>query len=227
MKTHFHILLLLLIALIGCKETKQDPATETAAGEPIEIHEKAEAGVASTDTTTTRSLTGTETSAVDHANIQATGGTSPQFLMESQQNQRRRVYQKITDLEEYKDFTQVSSQLLEETDKVLTLLQKGSIQVLALEQVIKTNSGKPNYTLLREVRISADKTVIFSEPVACEYARRPDIKFIFGIAKKQDKKYFDPDHIIKVWEVDVEKNTFRELEPRAVKCLNHWYGYEG
>ncbi len=141
--------------------------------------------------------------------------------------QNSKVYQKITDLQKYKDFNQLVGMVLEGTDKALVYLQKDSIQVLVLEQMIRNSTAKPSFSILDEVTVIADSSTLFSELAACKLINNPNDRFIFGIAKDQDKKYFDTDHLLKVWEVDLSVNAFKEIESEKVTCLNQWFGYDG
>ena len=137
------------------------------------------------------------------------------------------IYRKITDLDKYNGFTEIVGMVLDGTDKALSYIQKDSLQVLVLEQIIKDKSPKSKFKILDKVQIIADKTKLFSEPADCELIDNPEEKFIFGIINDQEKEYFDQDHILKVWKVDLTNNKFKEIDKEKVKCFNHWYGYDG
>ncbi|MDZ4146720.1 MAG: hypothetical protein U1C58_00400 [Flavobacteriaceae bacterium] len=142
------------------------------------------------------------------------------------ENEDQTVYRKITELDKYKGFTEIVGMVLDGTDKALSYLQKDSLQVLVLEQIIRDNPSKVNFKILDEVQLIADKSKLFSEPTDCKMADKSNEKFIFGIAKNQDKEYFDKDHILKVWKIDLTENKFIEIESEKVKCFNHWFGYD-
>ncbi|WP_179336282.1 hypothetical protein [Winogradskyella costae] len=136
------------------------------------------------------------------------------------------TFRKITELDKYKEFTEIVGMVLDGTDKALSYIQKDSIQVLILEQVIRDNTSKVKFEILDEVQLVADKSKLFSEPTDCKLTEEPDERFIFGIAKYQEKEYFDKDHILKVWKIDLTDNKFKEIKPEKVKCFNHWFGYD-
>jgi hypothetical protein len=141
-------------------------------------------------------------------------------------NSENSTYRKITDLDKYNGFSEIVGMVLDGTEKALSYIQKDSLQVLVLEQIIRDNSSKVNFKILDEVEIIADKSKLFSEPTDCKLTDKTDEKFIFGIAKNQDKEYFDKDHILKVWKIDLTENKFIEIESEKVKCFNHWFGYD-
>ena len=137
------------------------------------------------------------------------------------------VYRKITDLDKYNGFTEIVGMVLDGTEKSLSYIQKDSLQVLVLEQIIRDNSSKVNFKILDEVQLIADKSKLFSEPTDCELTENPNEKFIFGIVNDQDKEFFDNDHILKVWKVNLVENKFEEIDQKKVKCVNQWFGYDG
>lgn len=143
------------------------------------------------------------------------------------ENEDHTVYRKITELDKYKSFTAIVGMVLDGTDKSLSYIQRDSLQVLVLEQIIRDNPSKVKYKILDEVQFVADKSKLFSEPADCELTDNPDEKFIFGIVNDQDKEFFDKDHILKVWRVNLVENKFEEIDPERVKCLNQWFGYDG
>jgi hypothetical protein len=145
----------------------------------------------------------------------------------SKVNSENLTYRKITELIKYKGFTKIVGMVLDGTDKALAYIQKDSLQVLVLEQIIRDNSNQVKYEILDEVLIITDKTKLFSEPAHCELIDNPEEKFIFGIINNQEKEYFDNDHILKVWKVDLTDNKFREINKEKVKCFNHWFEYDG
>jgi len=142
-------------------------------------------------------------------------------------NSQNLTFRNITELNKYEGFTEIVGMVLDGTDKALAYIQKDSLQVLVLEQIIKDNSPKAKFKILDEVQIIADKTKLFSEPADCELIDNPEEKFIFGIINDQEKEYFDQDHILKVWKVDLTDNKFKEINKVKVKCINQWYGYDG
>lgn len=73
----------------------------------------------------------------------------------------------------------------------------------------------------------ADRSKLFSEPTTCKIIDGPDEKFVYGIAIDQDKEFFDNNHLIKVWVVNLKEGRFKEIEAAKVECYNHWFGYEG
>ncbi len=142
-------------------------------------------------------------------------------------NSQNLTFRNITELNKYDGFTEVVGMVLDGTDKALAYIQKDSLQVLVLEQIIKDNSPKAKFKILDEVQIIADKSKLFSEPADCEITEEPKEKFIFGIVNDQDKEYFEQDHILKVWKVDLTENKFKEIDKEKVKCFNQWFGYDG
>jgi hypothetical protein len=142
-------------------------------------------------------------------------------------NSQNVTFRNITELNKYEGFNEVVGMVLDGTDKAIEYIQKDSLQVLVLEQIIKDNSPKPKFKILDEVQIIADKTKLFSEPADCELIDNPEEKFVFGIINDQEKESFDQDYILKVWKVDLTDNKFKEIDKKKVKCLNRWYGYDG
>ena len=60
-------------------------------------------------------------------------------------NPENSVYRKITDLDKYNGFTEIVGMVLDGTEKSLSYIQKDSLQVLVLEQIIRDNSSKVNF----------------------------------------------------------------------------------
>ena len=197
MKLKNIIQILLLILALGCIEKKEKTLVESQS--KIDVKQKAES-----------KLNESETEDEVELNIKLSDTT----------------FRKITDLEKYKGFFKVVGMVLDGTDRTLVYLQKDSLQVLVLEQIIRNNTPKVKFRILDEVEIVADKSILFSEPTDCKLIDDPNKKFIFGLAKSQDKEFFDNDHILKVWEVDLTKDKFKEIESIKVKCFNHWFGYD-
>ncbi|MGG8496591.1 hypothetical protein ACQY1Q_09255 [Tenacibaculum sp. TC6] len=138
------------------------------------------------------------------------------------------VYQDITDLNEYKGFTKVLGMILDGTDKALVYIQKDNLQVLVLEQIIETDTSMPNFKILDKVEVTADSSKLFSELSECELINEGNNgEFIFGLVNNQEKEYFDTDHILNVWKIDLKNNKFKEIPSKEVKCLNQWFGYDG
>lgn len=135
------------------------------------------------------------------------------------------IFQDITELEKYKGFKQLSGQVLSGTDKVLLYLEKDNLKVLVLEKMIKNNTPKPDYSILDEVRyVSQDpgQSVVLTP---CEMTEGADTKVIFSLVADEDVKYFNT--ILKTWWIDLDKDKFKEIDSKQVKCLNEWFGYEG
>lgn len=137
------------------------------------------------------------------------------------------IFRDITQLEKYKGFTKILGSVLDGTDKAIAYIQKDSLQVLVLEQIIRDNPSKVKYKILDEVRLIADRSKLFSEPTTCKIIDGPDEKFVYGIAIDQDKEFFDINHLIKVWVVNLKEGRFKEIEAAKVECYNHWFGYKG
>jgi len=136
------------------------------------------------------------------------------------------IYREITDLEKYAGFTKIVGMVLDGTENALVYLQKDSLQVLVLEQIIKDNPSKVNYKILDEVRLITKKSILFSETTSCDLIENMSERFIFGIAKDQDKEYFDKDHLLGVWKINLSEKKFEPIESERVKCHNHWFGYD-
>lgn len=150
----------------------------------------------------------------------------PKNELPTTDNKEQLIYREITEVEKYKGFTKVVGMVLDGTDYALSYIRKDSVHVLVLQQIIRDNPSKVNYRILDEVRLIANPSKLFSEPTECKLINKPDENFVFGFARDQDKEYFDIDHILKVWKVNLHEKKFREIDPEKVECYNPWFNYD-
>lgn len=135
------------------------------------------------------------------------------------------VFRNITELEKYKGFEKISAEVLSRSDKALVYLQKDSLKVLVLERIIKNSSPRPNYMILDEVTFISNSSEEYLALTSCELTQNPKSEIIFSLVKDEDVEYFEK--IFKSWVIDLEKEVFREIESKEVKCYNIHYGYDG
>lgn len=143
----------------------------------------------------------------------------------TKKEETKKIYRDITELEAYKDFTIVSGEVLSNADKALTYVQKDSIYVLILEQIIKTNTSKVNYSMLDEVVFVAeiDKTEV--NMTSCELKENHQNELIYSfIVEGEDEDFAN---VLKSWIIDLEKNEFQEIKSEKVQCYNVASGYDG
>jgi hypothetical protein len=135
------------------------------------------------------------------------------------------TFRNITELEKYKGFEKVSGEVLSRTDKALVYIQKDSLKVLVLERIIKNSSPKPNYSILDEVTFISKNSENYIALTSCELIENSQNEIIFSLVEDEDVEYFKT--ILKSWVIDLEKEVFKEIESKEVKCNNIHYGYDG
>tara|TARA_R110002051_G_scaffold280730_1_gene342383 strand:- start:754 stop:1314 length:561 start_codon:yes stop_codon:yes gene_type:complete len=135
------------------------------------------------------------------------------------------VFRKITELEKYKEFEELSGQILGDTDLALAYIQKDSLKVLLLEKVIMDSNGKANFMILDKVNLVVKTSDQYIALTQCDLIQNPDDKMIFSLVEHEEVEFFDK--ILKTWIIDLNENKFKEIETIKVKCLNEWFGYDG
>ena len=135
------------------------------------------------------------------------------------------TFRNITDLEKYKGFEKVSGEVLSRSDKALVYIQKDSLKVLILERIIKNSSPKPNYSILDEVTFISKNSENYIALTSCELIENSQNEIIFSLVEDEDVEYFKT--ILKSWVIDLDKEVFKEIESKDVKCNNIHYGYDG
>jgi hypothetical protein len=145
---------------------------------------------------------------------------------ENIKNQSESVtFRNITKLEKYKGFEKVSGEVLSSSDKALVYIQKDSLKVLILERIIKNSSPKPNYSILDEVTFISENSENYIALTSCELIEKSENEIIFSLVEDEDVEYFKK--VLKSWVIDLEKEVFKEIESKKVKCYNIHYGYDG
>jgi hypothetical protein len=145
---------------------------------------------------------------------------------ENLKNQSESVtFRNITELEKYKGFEKVSGEVLSRSDKALVYIQKDSLKVLILEKIIQNSSPKPNYSILDEVTFISENSENYIALTSCELIENSENKIIFSLVEDEDVEYFKK--VLKSWVIDLEKEVFKEIESKKVKCNNIHYGYDG
>ncbi|CAM1344181.1 hypothetical protein [Tenacibaculum amylolyticum] len=135
------------------------------------------------------------------------------------------TFRNITKLEKYKGFEKVSGEVLSRSDKALVYIQKDSLKVLILERIIKNSSPKPNYSILDEVIFISKTPKNHIALTSCELIEKSENEIIFSLVEDENVEYFKK--VLKSWVIDLEKEVFREIESKKVKCYNIHYGYDG
>ena len=135
------------------------------------------------------------------------------------------TFRNITELEKYKGFEKVSGEVLSRSDKALVYIQKDSLKVLILERIIKNSSPKPNYSILDEVSFISKNSEKYIALTSCELIENSQNEVIFSLVEDEDVEYFKT--ILKSWVIDLEKEVFKEIKSKKVKCNNIHYGYDG
>ncbi len=137
----------------------------------------------------------------------------------------KEIYRDITELEAYKDFTMVSGEVLPDSDKALTYIQKDSIHVLILEEVIQTNTSKVNYSILDEVVFVTEIDKSEVNLTSCELKENHQDELVYSfIIEGEDEDFAN---ILKSWQIDLTKNVFQKIESEKVQCYNVHSGYDG
>ena len=137
----------------------------------------------------------------------------------------KKIFREVTELEKYKDFEELSGQMLGDTDMSLAYIQKDSLKVLLLEKVIMDSNGKANFMILDEVKLvfkTSDQHIALTQ---CDLIENLDNKMVFSLVENEEVEFFDK--ILKTWIIDLKENKFKEIETKKVKCVNEWFGYDG
>lgn len=145
------------------------------------------------------------------------------------QSPEQKVYRNLTDLKKYNGFEKISGQILGDSNSGITLayIKKDSLNVLVLEEIIRTNSNKVNYSILDEVHLifkSSDQSYVAL--TECDLLENPDDRIIFSLVEN-NKDNDISDKILKAWFIDLNENKFERIESTKIKCIDKWFGYDG
>ena len=135
-------------------------------------------------------------------------------------------FQEILDLEAYQSFKKVYGQALGNTDLALTYLQKDSLKVLVLEEIIgRSADGKAYFIILEEVRYIHENSKDYIPLCHCDFKDKKENSFIISLVKDEESEYYK--NILKTWMINPKTKSFEEIDPVNVRCLNEWFGYDG
>ena len=139
------------------------------------------------------------------------------------------IYRNITELKKYNGFEKVSGQVLGNSNKALVYIQKDSLKVLVLEEIIKNSSNEVNYSILDEVHLifkseSSDQYIIAL--TECDLIENPDDEMIFSLVENNEDNEVS-DKVLKTWIIDLNQGEFKEIKTEKVKCIDIWFGYDG
>jgi len=145
------------------------------------------------------------------------------------QSSEQKVYRNLTDLKKYDGFEQVSGQIIGDSNSGIALayIKKDSINVLVLEEIIKTNSGKVNYSILDEVHLifkNSDQSMVAL--TECNLLENTSDRLIFSLVENNENNDIS-DKILKAWLINLIEDKFEKIEPTKIKCIDRWYGYDG
>ncbi|WP_298424511.1 hypothetical protein [uncultured Kordia sp.] len=137
----------------------------------------------------------------------------------------KEIYRDITELDAYIGFKLQSGQVLSNSDKALTYIQKDSINVLILEQIIRTDASKANFSILDTVVFINKDAATEIALTSCKLTENHKNELIFSFIKNENTDSYAT--ILKSWIISVSKNVFQKIESKKVTCYNEHYGYDG
>ncbi len=134
-------------------------------------------------------------------------------------------YRKLTDLKIFKDYTIISSVILDsDNSKSLSYLKNRDTHILALEEILESSSSKVRFMLLDTVHYNSNNPNIITDLNECKNIDDTKMKNIVAFSEYEDKEYFDK--TLKAWRIDLINNKFELIDRNKVKCLNISFGYD-
>jgi hypothetical protein len=133
-------------------------------------------------------------------------------------------YRDINEFEDFKDFTQISSAIIGETNKFdfsIAQIKNKELNVILLNKVVP--GLKSTFEILDTLQIRNLKE---TEYISYQLCRKDSINDseIIAVVLFEDTEYFTK--VLKAWRANRKTGKIIEIETTGIDCMNEGYGVE-
>lgn len=139
---------------------------------------------------------------------------------------KEKEYRSLTEFEAFKGFVESGGIMIgtfDNIDYAFKHYMKDSIDIIAYEKVIKTSSGKANYTLVDVLEIKGLKENQYISYGLCRMNEKIDSEII-AVYQVDDQESEFYKNVIKAWKVNRLKGKIEPIDINGIDCINEGYG---